>query len=119
MKTFAKQFYKSKLWKTCRESYLKKVFNICERCDGIAKIVHHKIHLTPGNINTPTITLDHANLEAVCQTCHNREHHAMYKPKHDGGDTLDTGYTFDDDGRIVYAPHPRNGAVTARTETPL
>jgi len=109
MKKWAESFYYSKAWKSCRKNYMNSQFDICERCDNIAKVVHHKIYLTPVNINDPSITLDHANLEALCQDCHNREHCS--------GDVADLGYTFDDDGQIVYAPHFRGGVGAPSTET--
>jgi hypothetical protein len=37
-------------------------------------IVHHKVLLTPSNINDPNTTLNHDKLEHVCVECHNREH---------------------------------------------
>ena len=74
-----KGFYKSAAWKRCRASYIKKCGGLCERClaQGLIKpgyIVHHKIHLTEDNINDPTITLSHGNLEYLCMDCHNAEH---------------------------------------------
>ena len=101
MQKWAEDFYYRKTWRKCRESYKKSVQGICERCGGIAKVVHHKTHLTPDNISDPTITLAYANLEALCQDCHNREHH--------GGNAPDLGYSYDEDGNIVYAPHFRSG----------
>jgi len=100
MKQWAETFYKSKSWKICRESYLKTIHGICERCGGIAKIVHHKTYLTPANITDPYTTLAPANLEAVCQDCHNREHHS-------GGNALEAarGYIYTEDGQIMIAPH--------------
>ena len=97
MKEWAKAFYYSKAWRTCRESYKRTQQGICERCQGIATIVHHKIYLTPHNINDPYTTLSHDNLEALCQDCHNTEH--MRRTP------ADLGYTFTDTGDIVYAPH--------------
>ena len=52
---------------------------MCERClaDGMivpAEEVHHKIRLTPENINDPTIALNHDNLVALCKACHLKEH---------------------------------------------
>ena len=54
---------------------MKSVNHLCERClaNGIlkpAEIVHHKTELTPENINNPSVTLDHDNLQAVCRDCH-------------------------------------------------
>jgi len=97
MKSWAEKFYYSKAWKLCREGYKKTVQNICERCGAIAKVVHHKIPLTPQNIIDPYITLSHDNLEALCQDCHNAEHHLSDAP--------DLRYTYDTDGNIIYAPH--------------
>lgn len=79
MKEYAKGFYKSKAWKSLRESYLKSVGGLCERClkQGMynpAVIVHHKDYIDPENISDPNITLSAENLEALCQTHHNREH---------------------------------------------
>lgn len=75
MKPFAKQFYNSPAWHDCRNAYAKSKHNLCERClaNGVYKpgeIVHHKIHLTPININDPMITLNWNNLELVCRDCH-------------------------------------------------
>ena len=47
---------------------------VCERCGGVARIVHHRQYITPQNINDPAITLNWANLEALCIDCHNAEH---------------------------------------------
>ena len=71
---FAKKFYSSREWKMCRESYIKSVYGLCERCNGAGYIVHHKKHLHPGNINDPDITLSHNNLEYLCLDCHNKHH---------------------------------------------
>lgn len=75
MQPWAEKFYKSKEWQECREAFLQSKFFLCERCGGVATIAHHKTYLTPENINDPNITLSWDNLEAVCQECHNREHH--------------------------------------------
>jgi len=96
MKLWAEKFYSGKLWRDCRESYMITKHGICERCSEIAKVVHHKIYLTPSNINDPFITLAHDNLEALCQDCHNQEHHG--RPK------ADLRYIWNEAGEIVYAP---------------
>ena len=79
MKDFAESFYKSKQWQKYRETYLKSVGGLCERCRkngriNPAKIVHHRIFLNQSNINDPTITLNWHNLEAVCKECHEEIH---------------------------------------------
>lgn len=75
MKPWAEWFYKSNAWTECRYAFLVSKYFICERCSGAAVIAHHKIYLTPQNIHDPDITLNWDNLEALCQDCHNKEHH--------------------------------------------
>lgn len=96
LKEYAKGFYKSKAWKNAREQAIMKANGLCERCKakGIYKpgyIVHHKKHITPGNINDKNITLNVNNLEYVCEDCHNKEHKAK------GNDR----YCFDSNGNIL------------------
>lgn len=88
-------FYMTKVWLDCRENYLTTVDYICERCGVPAKIVHHKQYITPQTINDPSITLNHDNLEALCQNCHNKEHH--------GGDYEITraDVMFDHEGNLI------------------
>ena len=73
-KDYAKGFYKGKAWQRCREGYIQSVMGLCERCGAGGKIVHHKILLTPQNINDPEVTLNHSLLELLCQDCHTNEH---------------------------------------------
>ena len=74
-KEWAKSFYKGKAWIECRRGYIQSVHGLCERCQAPGLIVHHKIVLNPANINDPYVSLNWDNLEYLCQTCHNREHH--------------------------------------------
>lgn len=95
MKEWARGFYKSSAWKHCRAAYAASVGGLCERClqrgqytPGV--IVHHKIHLTPENINDPSITLNWDNLELVCRDCHaelHDERQRRYKIDPNGGVT--------------------------------
>lgn len=76
---FAKQFYHSQAWKKCQAAYTKQAGGLCERClkNGLITagvIVHHKIHLTPGNINDPDVALNPENLTLLCRDCHALEH---------------------------------------------
>ena len=98
MKPWARQFYKSKAWKRCREGYIKSVYGLCERCQRPGWIVHHKVYLTPDNINDPNVSLNWDNLEYLCQDCHNREHHGNY-PVRDG-------LMFDEQGNLMKAYPP-------------
>lgn len=79
MKEFASSFYKSKAWQHCRSAYAKSVGGLCEQClkQGLVKtgdIVHHKVKLTPDNINDPAVTLAWDNLELLCRDCHAKAH---------------------------------------------
>jgi 5-methylcytosine-specific restriction endonuclease McrA len=56
--------------------------------------VHHKIWLTEENINDPSVTLNLDNLEALCEVCHAKEHHAAI----DVGEDL----RFDADGNLLH-----------------
>ena len=82
-KGFAEVFYTSVLWRDTRRTYLESVHYLCEDClaRGLikrAEEVHHKIKLTPENINNPEITLSWSNLRALCKDCHLNVHR---KPK--------------------------------------
>lgn len=94
---FAKDFYNSKQWKECRKGYKRLVHGLCERCGKPGDIVHHKIKLTPYNINNPEITLNWDNLELLCIDCHNREHMLKYGPTRE--DVM-----FSEDGDLVPSP---------------
>lgn len=65
---------------------------LCERCGEPAKVVHHRRYLTRENINNPSISLAWNNLEALCQDCHNKEHHAAERK---------IRYKFDENGNIL------------------
>lgn len=102
---FSKSFYNSSKWKHARDAYIKLRFGICERCGSPnAKQVHHKIWLTPYNIDNPDITLNFDNFELLCDTCHQREHNEKYSP------TV-YGLTFDENGDLV-----RDEKVNKRTK---
>lgn len=92
MKEWAEWFYKSKSWIETREAYLISQHYICERCGEPAKIVHHKQWLTPKSIHNQSVALSWDNLEALCQDCHNKEHHAKERQQR---------YLFADDGAIL------------------
>ena len=70
---FAKKFYNSRAWVRCRNAYKASVNHVCERCGEMGDEVHHKIVLTPDNINDPDVTLSWHNLELLCFSCHQRE----------------------------------------------
>ena len=88
MQEYAKTFYKSKAWQSCRASYLKQARGLCEVClkRGLytpADTVHHIKHITPQNIGDPSITLSFSNLMAVCRDCHAEQHRTKRRYKVD------------------------------------
>ena len=96
MKPWAEEFYNSDAWRECRRAFLQSKHYLCERCSTPdnptpAKIAHHKIYLTEQNIGDPYISLSFSNLEALCQDCHNKEHHREDKRR----------YSFDENGNVV------------------
>lgn len=101
MKPWAERFYNSDAWHDCRDAFLQSKGYLCERCSTpddptVAKVAHHKTYLTQRNINDPYIALSWDNLEALCQDCHNKEHHR--KPS--------TRYTFDAAGNLLPVSPP-------------
>lgn len=87
-------FYNTTTWQNCRASYIKSVGGLCEMCyqNGIIKhgdTVHHKIHVTPSNVNDPSITLNFDNLILLCRDCHAAVHRSAKR------------YRVDDQGRII------------------
>ena len=95
-KEWAIKFYNSTAWKECRWAYIVSVNGLCERCERAGYIVHHKILLTPSNIDDPMITLNHLHLEYVCKTCHDDEHGVGSK-----GKIIKEGLIFTATGDIV------------------
>ena len=73
------RFYTTQAWRKCRASFLSSKGGLCEICLGKGLIepavhVHHKVHLTPDNLNDPMIALDSSNLMALCEACHAEQH---------------------------------------------
>jgi len=73
------RFYTTQAWRKCREAFIRERGGLCELCAKKGLIVpavhvHHKIHITPDNLDNPAITLDHSNLMALCEACHAEQH---------------------------------------------
>ncbi len=100
MKQYAEKFYRSKAWRETRKAYAASQNGLCERCKQAGDIVHHKKYITPSNINDPLITLDWANLELLCQDCHNKEHLRQQN----------TRYKIDANGNILPPGVQKNNA---------
>ena len=95
VKEFARKFYSSKAWKNTRAAYAKSRRNLCELCleKGLlvpCEIVHHKVELTPENIDNPDVTLNWNNLQCVCRDCHAMIH-----------DRRNLRYKIDELGRVT------------------
>jgi len=95
MKPWARSFYTGRTWEHTRNAYAASVGGLCEKCLALGyitpgAIVHHKVHLTPANIDDPSITLDWSNLELLC-----RNHHA------DAHRHIERRYTVDEMGRVI------------------
>lgn len=100
-KPFAKAFYNSKAWKLCRDSYIAERIMIdgglCEECQkNLGYIVHHKMPLTPDNINNPDITLNHKLFRYVCKDCHD-----LYEGHGVGRDKTKALCIFDESGQPI------------------
>ena len=72
-------FYTSWVWRKCRASFLKENGGLCQACWSKGLItpaveVHHIKPITPDNVDNPMITLDHSNLMALCDSCHDDMH---------------------------------------------
>lgn len=94
---FSKKFYDSKEWKKTRQLILMRDNYLCVLCGMPAEEVHHKIHLTPENINNPRIAIHEDNLISLCGLCHKRIHNGN---KAKDIDVLPL-IAFDDDGNPV------------------
>lgn len=93
MKEWAAGFYKSDRWKKTRLSYLVQQNFVCERCGGVAEMVHHKQYLTEDNIEDPEFSISFGNLEALCNKCHQLEHHKSSATRE--------GLCFDSKGQLI------------------
>lgn len=87
-------FYFSQAWKRCRSAYIAERHGIdggmCEIChDNLGYIVHHKIHITPFNMNDTNITLNTDNLQYVCHHCHDVIHGYANQQKNENRITFD------------------------------
>ena len=85
-------FYNSAAWLRCREAVLAKALWRCERCGAPATMVHHRQPITDQTVDNPAVTLDPANLEALCTQCHQLEHH--------GSPATAEGLAFDEAGQL-------------------
>ena len=98
---YARRFYEAKTWRRTQAAYMASQNYICERCGSPARIVHHRVHITPENIHDPAIAYGWDNLEAVCLECHNGEHFFINA----GISGCVDGLAFDAAGNLTKTPH--------------
>lgn len=105
---FARAFYHSARWSKARATYLRTPVetefgtcppNMCELCFASGKVVpantvHHKVHLTPENVNDPTVSLNPDNFQRLCPDCHAYLHSDKDEPR----------VSFGADGRVSARP---------------
>lgn len=78
-------FYHSKAWRDL--SYVLRLKSgKCQRCGRIADMkqlhAHHKVLLTPSNVNDVSISLNPDNIEILCSSCHDEEHNRFGYTEH-------------------------------------
>ena len=78
-------FYHSKAWRDL--SYLLRLKSgKCQRCGRIADMkqlhAHHKVLLTPSNVNDVSISLNPDKIEILCNSCHDEEHNRFGYTEH-------------------------------------
>lgn len=84
MQAWATTFYKSQIWKDCRQAIWQRDHGLCQDClkngrIAPAEIVHHITELTPANINDPKVSLAPDNLVSLCRECHALRHGARQR----------------------------------------
>lgn len=84
---FARKLYTSKAWIEFRFNLIIERGPKCQKCGDIiidtSKLIgHHKIVLTPQNIDDPNVTLNKDNVDLICFDCHNKEHKRYGYNKH-------------------------------------
>ena len=92
-KEWAREFYRSKAWKSMRISILHRDLYTCEECGARATEVHHGIALTPGNIGDTSVSLNPKLLHSLCHDCHT----AITLGRDDCG----MGFFFGADGQLT------------------
>lgn len=109
----AVSFYHSPRWRRAAEAYRKAKGYLCERCHQPASTVHHKVRLTPANIDNPDVSLNPANFELLCNDCHNAEHERCQRTKPEP-----RRIRFDADGNVIEAARAADTGNHAMQDTP-
>ena len=74
-----------------------------------ADVVHHKIPLTPENVDDPDISLNPDRLIALCDDCHTEVHRMLGVGAMNGRKEDEPRVGFDADGNVVRRPMGRRG----------
>lgn len=103
---FAHRFYHSKSWQDVRAFVMNRAHGLCERCleNGEVKpadVVHHRIPLSPANMDDPKIALDPENLIALCDECHTEVHQRLGIGALNGRSEEKPRVGFDKEGNVV------------------
>lgn len=109
MKPFAKSFYHSSAWQSCRSAYIserRKIDGgICEQCrEAPGEELHHTTFLTPQNINDAEVSLNPEKLQWLCKDCHFKAHRKAIMQgfeKRRNKRILTNGVYFDESGQPV------------------
>ena len=91
-----RKFYQSPQWRKLRKFIIESRFGICNRCGAPGTEVHHKVPITPRNVNDLSVSMNPDNLELLCKTCHDRERMKHFAIRQD--------VYFDAEGNM----HPRS-----------
>ena len=103
---FAHKFYHSKAWQSARSLAWDRAHGLCERCMECgevkpADVVHHRVPLSPENMDDPGITLDPGNLMCLCHDCHTEVHQALGMGAMNGRAPEKPRVGFDAEGNLV------------------
>lgn len=105
-KDFARALYKSRDWENVRKVVIDRAHGLCEECMEHGRltpgsIVHHKIPLTPDNINDRNVTLNPDACMYVCKECHEEIHAALGVGSLAGHGRYEPRVGFDEMGNVV------------------
>lgn len=100
MKRVGQKIYDSAAWQKLRLMKLSTCNYLCEKCGQPAQIVHHKTPITTDNVNDTSVTLNLDNLEALCSSCHNKEHD-NFRHFHRNSNSQGRQPIFDERGDVV------------------
>ena len=77
---WAVSFYNSKAWKDLRQQLIIEAGYKCSKCgksyllEPWQLVGHHKMELTPENVDNVSIALNKDNIEVICKRCHDMVH---------------------------------------------